>query len=338
MAKMILTLGLPASGKTTWANQYVAENPNTVIVCRDDIRAELFSPKVASYRGDLKLFVILNQQQIKTLENQGKVNYNGTTLKKSDFKITTDVSDFRWRDYRFTTAKEKRVTVIQEQRITEAMNNKQDIIIADTNLNPKVQVHLNAIAKSNNYEVSMQDFTSVPVVECIRRDERRDNSVGRGVILGMFERYICKEAPAHDPNLPNAVVFDMDGTLAHMNGKRSPFEWDKVMLDDPDFHVVELTNLYKAMGYKIIVFTARDGVCEDLCAKWLKKYDVPYDALFTRDENDTRKDYTAKQEMYENNLLGKYNVHCAFDDREQVVYDVWYRNGIKVFQCGIGAF
>jgi predicted kinase len=338
MAKMILTLGLPASGKTTWANQYVAENPNTVIVCRDDIRAELFSPKVASYRGDLKLFVILNQQQIKTLENQGKVNYNGTTLKKSDFKITTDVSEFRWRDYRFTTAKEKRVTAIQEQRITEAMNNKQDIIIADTNLNPKVQVHLNAIAKSNNYEVSMQDFTSVPVVECIRRDERRDNSVGRGVILGMFERYICKEAPAHDPNLPNAVVFDMDGTICHMNGKRSPFEWNKVLVDDPDEHVLEILGMYKNLGYQIIIFTARDGVCKDLCAQWLVENGVPYDLLVTRKENDMRKDYTAKQEMYEENLQGNYNIRAVFDDREQVVLDVWRRNGFKCMQVANGCF
>lgn len=33
-----LTIGIPASGKSTWAKQYCADNPNTVRVCRDDFR------------------------------------------------------------------------------------------------------------------------------------------------------------------------------------------------------------------------------------------------------------------------------------------------------------
>ncbi len=38
---MIVTRGLPASGKSTWARQYAREHPDTVIVCRDNIRAML---------------------------------------------------------------------------------------------------------------------------------------------------------------------------------------------------------------------------------------------------------------------------------------------------------
>jgi len=37
--KVILTVGVPASGKTTWAKQQAAVNENVVIVSRDDIRA-----------------------------------------------------------------------------------------------------------------------------------------------------------------------------------------------------------------------------------------------------------------------------------------------------------
>lgn len=39
MSKVIITVGIPASGKTYWANEYVKTHPNTVISCRDDIRA-----------------------------------------------------------------------------------------------------------------------------------------------------------------------------------------------------------------------------------------------------------------------------------------------------------
>jgi predicted kinase len=39
--KIILTIGLPASGKSTWAKQHIKDHPEFKIVCRDDIRAML---------------------------------------------------------------------------------------------------------------------------------------------------------------------------------------------------------------------------------------------------------------------------------------------------------
>lgn len=39
MPTVIITVGIPASGKTYWSNAYVKDHPDTVISCRDDIRA-----------------------------------------------------------------------------------------------------------------------------------------------------------------------------------------------------------------------------------------------------------------------------------------------------------
>jgi predicted kinase len=38
---IILTVGIPASGKSTWAKQYVRDNADCVRICRDDFRAML---------------------------------------------------------------------------------------------------------------------------------------------------------------------------------------------------------------------------------------------------------------------------------------------------------
>lgn len=42
MSKIILTRGLPASGKSTWAKEFARVNPNTVRVSRDDLRSQLY--------------------------------------------------------------------------------------------------------------------------------------------------------------------------------------------------------------------------------------------------------------------------------------------------------
>ncbi len=41
MGTLIITRGLPASGKTTWAREIQAAGENILIVCRDDIREML---------------------------------------------------------------------------------------------------------------------------------------------------------------------------------------------------------------------------------------------------------------------------------------------------------
>jgi predicted kinase len=39
--KLILTKGLPASGKTTWAKEYIQKHPETANLCKDDLRLQL---------------------------------------------------------------------------------------------------------------------------------------------------------------------------------------------------------------------------------------------------------------------------------------------------------
>ena len=41
--KVFLLIGLPGAGKTTWTKKYVKENPDTLVVSRDDIRLHLHS-------------------------------------------------------------------------------------------------------------------------------------------------------------------------------------------------------------------------------------------------------------------------------------------------------
>ena len=48
--KLILTVGIPRSGKSTWSQQYIRENPNTVRVNADRLREMLFAYNPARMR------------------------------------------------------------------------------------------------------------------------------------------------------------------------------------------------------------------------------------------------------------------------------------------------
>lgn len=47
--KAILTIGVPCSGKTTWATEFVTNNPTWINICRDDIRENILYVKKQIY-------------------------------------------------------------------------------------------------------------------------------------------------------------------------------------------------------------------------------------------------------------------------------------------------
>lgn len=57
----ILTVGISSSGKTTWAEKFVFENPSWVNINRDDVRFTLFTNGVrdwGKYKFSLSLIHI----------------------------------------------------------------------------------------------------------------------------------------------------------------------------------------------------------------------------------------------------------------------------------------
>ncbi len=136
----------------------------------------------------------------------------------------------------------------------------------------------------------------------------------------------------------NAIIVDVDGTLADMRGIRKPFEWDKVLQDKPHQDVIDLVkDLASLKKYKIIITTGRDGICEQDTVTWLRKYKVEFDDFYIRGIGDFRKDNIIKSEIYMDYIRPKYNVEFVLDDRDQVV-DMWRSLGLRVLQVAPGNF
>lgn len=279
MTKVILTKGLPGSGKSTWAKELSDNMPNTYKrVNKDDLRAMVDNSK---YSHDAEKFILQ----------------------------------------------------IRDAIILMSIEQGKHVIVDDTNLAPKHVAHITELVKGKA-EIKIKDFTDVDIDTCIKRDLKRTASVGEKVIRGMYNQFLRKkEVYTDSPELPKAIIVDIDGTLAKMQG-RSPFDWSKVKEDAVNEVVKTLVNDY---GYTVIIFSGRDGICKDDTIQWLRGNEIEYQFLFMRDVGNTEKDAIIKRRMFEENVRGKYFIEYVLDDRNQVV-EMWRNMGLTCLQVAEGDF
>jgi phosphoglycolate phosphatase-like HAD superfamily hydrolase len=138
--------------------------------------------------------------------------------------------------------------------------------------------------------------------------------------------------------MPDAVIFDLDGTLCDTSAIVHLVEGDEK--DFPAFHaasagcppnadVVEAARAQAADGRAILVVTSREFIWRDLTLDWLVKHDIPYTALHMRIVGDYRKDVVVKGEILQQITKDGWTVLAAWDDEDEIV-DLWREQGIDV--------
>ncbi|WP_371793116.1 AAA family ATPase [Streptomyces sp. NBC_01471] len=302
MPTLHFTRGLPASGKTTWARSWTAENrAGRVRVNRDDLRAMLNSSE----------------------------HIKGVT--------------------------EKRVMAVRDATILELLHQGYDVVCDDTNLPQRVARDLARLADRAGAALDVHDFTHVLLDTCLERDAAREASVGEDTIRGLHQRFLAgKSSPLPlpedsraaarvglryepKPDSPKAVLVDIDGTVALMDG-RSPFDETRVHQDLPNAPVISVVRALHAAGQAIVFLSGRSDSCWAVTKAWLNEnVGVPYDGPFMRRIGDCRKDSIVKVELFDAHVRDTYNVTCVLDDRTQVV-QAWRAIGLTVLQVDDGDF
>lgn len=301
--KVILLIGIPASGKSTWAKNFIAKNKSWVRVSRDDFR-----------------FMLKN-------------------MPITENKV------------------EELITDLQDNVILKSLAKKLNVVVDATHVKVKYLNHFIELVKYHADVEFMVFDTSLQ--KCLERDSARERTVGKHIIEKMHKSYkilvgsfnftyrtklkkvekskILKQAQINLNDLPEAAIFDIDGTLALM-GNRSPYDWHKVDNDYINPMVVDHLLMQKEAGARIILLSGRDSAAREKTIEWLDFYEIPYDDLFMRAKDDFRKDSIVKKELFNNNIKDKYFVKLVYDDRDQVV--TMWRNelGLTVFQVNEGTF
>lgn len=283
--KAIITVGISASGKTTWAREYARAN-KAIITNRDDLRFSL-----------------------------------------------TGARD--WGEYKFDKKIEHLITNIQFRVANEVAELKKDFILADTNLNESRRAEWVRCLSDLGYTVEIKPFP-ITLEEALKRDSLRANGVGKAVIYRQWKdwlKFTGRRVYVPDTSLPKAVIFDIDGTLAHMVD-RKPYDWDKVFFDALDEDVTLMLKAYVMSGYHVAFLSGRDGVCYLGTLGWIQKNLCPHIyqhngtySLNMREKGDMRKDTIIKEEIFWKDISTKWNVRAVFDDRPSVVR-MWHDIGI----------
>ena len=295
--EMVILRGLQGSGKSTYAHNWVAEDPDWRFrVNRDDIRQ-------ASYN---KLWGLSHHQE--GVVSNAEVAL-ATMALDSALSVIIDATNLRARVVRewYTLADKYDIPV----RVVDIDVPLEECIARDAVREKKVGEDV--IRSYHARYFTKGKFPPVP-------PHLKDEPIGR--------------AYTPNPSLPKAVWLDLDGTVAHRDHPdapqpvRGPFDEARVGEDALIEHIAEVVRALKVSGYKIVVMSGRSDACKVESEEWLNKNNVPYDDIFMRKSGDMRKDNIVKHDLFWDFVAPKYDVKFALDDRQQVVD--FTRNVLKI--------
>lgn len=141
--------------------------------------------------------------------------------------------------------------------------------------------------------------------------------------------------------LQDAIIFDMDGTLAdcshrlHFVERAGKKDWERFFAgcseDTPRLEILRLAQEL-SLKNKILIASGRPERLRRVTENWLKSFEIPYDRIYLRKNDDRRGDGIVKSEMLDLIKAHGYKPWLVVDDRQTAV-DAWRDLGLVCLQC-----
>lgn len=316
--ELVITRGLPGSGKTTFARDWVAmHRADRARINRDDLRQMMDAGEFVKGETEQRILAVRNSAIEGLLRRGISVVCDDTNLPNRVCRDLADLAarckaDFRIED--FTTVPLD--TCIARDEMRKDKKSLSDGIIAG--------MHMQYL---RGHTLPLE-FTPTPA--------------HWGNAPALYEP---------DEELPLAFLCDIDGTVA-LKGDRSPFDETRVHKDRPNSRVIEVVENHIKLGYQPIFLSGRTMGCYSETWNWLAD-NIRYDELnavndygvveklfrlIMRPIGDNRKDSIVKRELFDQHVRREYNVRFVLDDRDQVV-KMWREElGLSCLQVAPGNF
>lgn len=298
MTKLIITRGLPGSGKTTMARRWVAEDPaDRVRLNRDDLRHSLYGAYAGLTWEQEGAITAAQHSAVAALLDAGKsVIVDDTNLRLRHARAWCDIAAKLGVEF------EVRDVLTEATECVERDARRERVVGADV----------------------------------IRKLDQKFSRPWPNVQPS--ERKADSAPAAYDPKpgKPTCWLVDIDGTVALMDG-RSPYDMSRVADDLPNGPVIEVVRRLSER-HDIVFLSGRTADARDATAAWLAtNVGVTYSGLHMRASGDNRKDFIVKAELFNQHVRDEWHVLGVLDDRTQVV-DMWRSIGLTCLQVAEGDF
>jgi len=299
MRKIILTTGLPGSGKSTWATAHQMQDPEQIVlVSRDDIRAMIGCFPVGT-KGQEDLVSKIQDDIIVRAIKEGKdVIVHDTNLNKKS-----------------------------PTRIKKLFDGDVEFLVADFT-NVPVET---CIERDSQRDEPVGETVIRNMARQLQKPWRLTPEFMNDVVLSPL--YVPQDGSSA------AIVVDVDGTLAEHIARSpydysrvltdGPFQSIINLVNlyaDDGYEIIIMS------GRPDI-----NNVRQDT-ADWLHGHGVTFDHLFMRPADmQGINDADVKQHLFDKYVRDEYRVHVWLDDRNRVVRRI-RKLGIKVLQVADGDF
>jgi len=301
MPEFIMTKGLPASGKSTWAKKHVNERQGWVRISNDELRTCFFNR-------------VFSKQDTKHIENIRATMINYALEKKLNIVVdNTNLAPRHEEAYRNLCAEHG-----YRFQVKSFLDVPVEECIRRDKLRPN-PVRSGVILDMYNRFVNTE--AAVAIADVPKPKYHREPA------------FILEQ----DKTLPEAILCDLDGTLALIE-HRDPYNAENCNEDGVNEPVLAVVKAMQAQGKQIIFLSGRMDCYEGPTRQFLReKCGLTDYILLMRKTDDYRKDNIIKREIFENNIFGQWYVRLVLDDRKQVV-DMWREIGLVCMQVAPGDF
>ena len=304
--KLILTRGIQGSGKSTWARQWVEEDPeNRVRINNDDIRNMLgpyWIPNRESLVSDIKKNMVQD-----SMSRGYNIVIDNMNLNPKEVKFWQDIVKYN-------------------NEVNSISKYPYEIEFKDFFISLEECIRRDAMRPN-------------PIGEKVIRDTWKRYK--HFIQTSEVEKYV-NNLIKEDESKPYCLVVDMDSTLCFNTTKRPWYgegAAEGMINDIPNMGVLRLVEQWvkpgpAAYSHNLIIATGRDTSQEEVTKQWLAKYNIYPQEFYFRKQGDYRKGVEVKKEQIEK-ILEKYNVVAIIDDCEPIVQ--MYRDmGLTVLQPNKG--
>lgn len=301
--KMVVTLGVSTSGKTTYAeslNQVEWMNIN-----RDDIRKNIYES-----------------------ENNDHFHWDKWDWGRED-EVTAEQEKMV-----ILAMQQDMHVIISDTNLSHKAQKKWSGMAQSLGFELEYKVfHITlneAIKRDNNRQMKVGEHI-------IRRQYKHYQDNCKCFILDHFKQLLGEKWSTNITGVC-PVISDIDGTVADMTGVRDPFDWHLVGLDRPRNNVIRTVEYFNKDNV-VVFLSGRDSCCYKETKEWLQKHVIVCNnSLYMRAHKDFRKDWIVKLELLVELCEHGYGKPVVVFDDRNVVVQAFRHVGLEVFQVQEGNF